>query len=517
MMTRVLTFCFVVLTISPVRSDAAGSGGTTDLANARRLEDAGKSSAARAAFAAIASQFPDARTKAEALLEISRINLAEGRYRGAIDTATACARIAAQLKDSRLEGDALTSLGLAKLYSGDYSDALRDFENAVVCARRIHDAANEVTRLNNIGTVFYFQGRYADALREYESAMTLVTAAASSAPWTPARRQLTEANIATVYQRLGQYDQALAIYSNLRASSPSMQVSEQAQLLANMGALYRHLGDPIKALQMYRDAQALYRRSELRSGEIAVLNNIGIAQALDLNRFDDALRTFREAASLAKKSGDKPLELHSGLYSAETLYRERRFAESEKTFHEAAETAASLNAVEERWKALYGLARIAKEQGNDAKAKTLLRTAIDLIESIRGNITAGFLRTGFLADKRDVYDLLIAELASGPSPDTSAVFHLMEQSRARSLQDKTGRTLSLTDVRTKLLGGTALVEYWVGSDVFAILYATRETSAIYFARLRPTFRRDLANFVTALANGGDSTWKSHRANLEIFY
>src|SRR5258708_39429990 len=98
------------------------------------------------------------------------------------------------------------------MYAGAYLESLRDLDQALLIARETHDAASEVTRLNNAGTVYYFEGDYAAAMRRYEEAMRIVDARPGET-WNLARRQLTTANIATVYQRLGQYDRAISSYS----------------------------------------------------------------------------------------------------------------------------------------------------------------------------------------------------------------------------------------------------------------------------------------------------------------
>src|SRR5205807_2640281 len=107
-----------------------------------------------------------------------------------------------------------------------------------------------------------------------------------------------------------------------------------------------------------------------------------------------------------------------------------------------------LHAGEETWKALHGLAQLAVRAGDHEHAVALLNQAVSAIESLRGAGPAN-LRSGFLADKRQVYDLLIQELAANPQPDAGAIFRAMELSRSRSLQDRkeTGAPLSLPQLQ----------------------------------------------------------------------
>ena len=409
--------------------------------------------------------------KASASMELSRIDLTEGRYADAVGEGGRAIAGFRAAGDRANEGYALTITGLAHTYAGEYDAALHDSAAALKLARDARDRAGEITRLNNIGNVFYFEGRYADALEQYESAMRIVKANPSES-WSAARRQLTVANLASLYQRLGQYGRALDAYSGLHASRAALKIEEQAQLLANMGALYRHLGDPVKALETYRAAQNLYRQQQMRTGEIAILINIGIAQALDLAQLPDALTTFDQALKMAETSGDLRAAVQAQLYRAETLFRMRRIPDAEKYFAQAASHADSLQAHEEQWKALYGLARIADREGNAARETSLLRHAVRLIESLRGS-GPGDLRSGFLADKRQVYDLLIARLAQAANPNAADIFRLMELSRARTLQDRTSNNVALDATSRNLPAGTLLLEYWIGQDAVAIVWSYR--------------------------------------------
>lgn len=451
---------------------------TDSVGRAKALRQAGKLSEARHVLEPLLAgvELSD-QDRANARLEVSQIELAEGHYPQAIAAGSGAAESYRKVHDRTGEGFGLTISGLAHMYAGDYALSLNDLNLALGIARETHDRAAEVTRLNNVGTVSYFQGDYAGAMRFYTDAMRIVEAKPAEA-WNLSRRQLTTANLATVYQRLGQYDRALASYAALRSAGAALSESEQAQVLSNMGALYRRLGDPVKALETYRAAQALYRKQAMRSGEIAVLNNIGIAQALDLALYRDALDTFRTALSMAQKSGDRPVELHTLLYSAETLYRMNRGPESRVDFEKVRELAATLHAGEERWKALYGLAQIEISAGNRAVALQNLREAVDLIETLRTSGPAP-LRGGFLADKRKVYDLLIATTLDGGSWDAAKLFSLMEHTRARALQDGK-RSPSLDAVRAKLPIGTLLLSYWVGEKGLAVVWAKANGAGIKY-------------------------------------
>ena len=209
---------------------------------------------------------------AASLAKSAQGSLAAGANAAAMQSSASAAELYRKSGDGAGQGRALNLLGLAQLYSGSYAPALESFNASLELARKAADVSSEVVRLNNIGNVYYFQGRYADAMERYQEAGRRVEASAG-APWAAARRQLTKANTAILYQTLGQYERALDLYNELLNSPQALPASEQAQLLANVGTLRRRLGDPQKALDTYLQAQALYRKAANKDGEIAVLNN----------------------------------------------------------------------------------------------------------------------------------------------------------------------------------------------------------------------------------------------------
>lgn len=475
---------------------------------AKRLQQSGKATEAREAFQAIVKKAAaGSEEQALAYMELSRIDLDAGRYPSAIANGGLAHEILRKQPDLTSDGKALTLSAMARLYSGAYQDALREMETALDIARATNDKAAEITRLNNVGTVYYFEARYADALEKYQAAMSLVEAAHGE-EWVPSRRQLSAANIATVYQKMGQYRQALNTYSNLLKSTSALATAEQAQLLANMGTLYRRLGDPFKALDTYHAAQDLYRQHGMRNGEISVLNNIGIAQGLDLGRLDDALKTFEQALAMAEASQDRPVALHSLLYRAETEYRLNQFSQAYDDFTKANAISRELHAADDEWKALYGLARIAEQNGQTGRVGELLRQSVAVIESLR-TAGPGALRTGFLADKRQVYDALLKHSGQQHVASANQILRVMELSRARDVQDKTapGKPVTVEKIQQTLRPDALVLEYTVGQDFIVLLWMGKSDAGYEISVQDRSLRRSLTGLNASLSRTTDGKWQ----------
>ena len=482
-----------------------------DIAHARAIQQSGNFTGARNEFQrtlAKATQLGDSASRALSLAGLAQADLALGHYADTITEGTDARALFRTLKNKTEEARILTTVGQARFYSGDFASALNDFEAGLDLARATGDREAEITRLNNIGSAYYAEGRYGEALRRYQLAEDRLQTARNE-PWFRSRSLLTSANLAVLFQRLGQYKRALAIYSAMVADPKALPDRERAQLLVNTGTLYRHLGDAVAAIENYRAAQKIYSQSALLSGEVAVLNNIGIAQTLDLGNPRAAIATFTEALRKGEKSGGKQLIMTSLLYRGEAMLRAGELALAAADFEASGHIAEELKSEEEKWRADYGLARAVARTGDIARSHELLMRSISVIERMRQGASAASGRAGFLIDRRDVYDLLIEQQASQPNPDVASLFRLMEQSRGRDLQDRTGAHVTDLDaLRQRLPADTLLLEYWMGEHSLAVIAISKAQARLVYRPVPQAGMDALRRLPAILADPQQSNWET---------
>jgi tetratricopeptide (TPR) repeat protein len=422
-----------------------------------------------------AARIAEARTLAAA----TDASLARGDYQAALTETQQAFDL-----HQRLGADAdaawdLNAAGLANQYLGRYPAAIDAYTRALALDRRAGSRDGEITRLNNIGSVRQLQGRYSDALAMYQDAQRHLD---RSSPLAAAGRlrTMTLSNLAVLYQRIGADERALDYYDQVASSGP-MQPSEEAQLLVNRGALTRRLGDPVKALDLYRSAQQLFARAAHADGEIGAWRNIGIVYALDLADYGHALQAFNTALRLARGSRNPRGEAQALLYRGEVLRRLGRDDEARVDLQAAFAAARATGLADEQWKALYGIGLVDIGRGDRPAARAALERAIQAFESVRADLRTAALRSEFLADKRDVYDALIW-LRLGEDPvRVDEVFRLMEQSRARAWRDRVqpaGGPPTLAAVQAALPAGAMLLEYWFGSAGMARLAITSDGTTV---------------------------------------
>ncbi|HET9598465.1 MAG TPA: CHAT domain-containing tetratricopeptide repeat protein, partial [Anaeromyxobacteraceae bacterium] len=451
---------------------------------------------------------------AAALSALSQLATAQGEYDRAAARGAEAAGAYRALGDRGGESRALNAIALAEVYRGDYRQALGHLDEALVLARAVGDREAEVEQLNNRGSALFLQARYLDALRAYRAAEERVERAAGEA-WQARRRRLTLANLAALFQRLGAYDEALDLHRQLQASPEALGASEQARALINLGVLYRRLEDPWKALETYSAAQRLFARDQHRDGEIKVLKNIGIVQALDLADLPAALDAFTRALGLAEQNHDRREAMQARLYRGEALLRLGEAEAARRELEGALRAAEELGTAEERWKALYALGRAAREGGHDDLAAARFRDAIAVVESMRATLQLSALRNDFLADKRDVYDALVDLLALRPAPDAVEVFELLERSRARTFQDRVQQRADARDatparlaaVQARLDPRTLLVEYWATPAAAAAVWTTRDESGVVRIPVPAGARDDISAFAREVSAGTGEAWR----------
>ncbi|MBZ5681082.1 MAG: tetratricopeptide repeat protein [Acidobacteriia bacterium] len=450
---------------------------------------------------------------------MSKIAAADGKYDDASRLAKESADVYRQIGDASGESHALNNKAIAELQNGAYPTARQDLEQALGLARTSRDLENEVQVLNNLGSSYYFPGSYSEALQRYDEAMNLVNRSAQE-KWSDYWRQITNFNRATLFQRLGRYERTLQIYRQVEASSKTLTAGDRAHLYANLGTLYRRLGDPYKALDAYRLAQQLYSEQHDADGEIAVFKNIGIVYALDMEDLNRAQTIFRNALTLAQKTRNRREEMQAHLYLGETLFRSHSLLAAHNEFNRSRDLANELNTLEEQWKSLYGLGSIADLSGDPAGAEADYRQAISIIEKTRSQLQLSALRAEFFADKRDAYDALIGLLLR--KGDVPEAFLFLERSRARSFQDRfqqqnresAPKPLTLDQAQSALDPATVLLEFWTAREQIGLIWCTRQTSGMMLRRVSAPEHTSIHKLLDGLPHGLNHNWREQMSVLD---
>lgn len=447
------------------------------------------------------------------LRHLSEIDLAEASYPQAIARSIECADTLRDTHDAEGEIDCRTITGRAQTASGRYAEASATYTDALRVAQAHGLAEARIALLNNAGNISYFLGRYDEAFRSYTEAEALLPAY-SREPWFDRRQTVTLANLAALYQRLGQYEKALRIYNRIRSAARLSRGSEQGQILENMGTLFRRLGDPYRAVELYGQAGTLFQAAHDTAGEISAAKNTGIALAFSLNQGVKAAPLFRRALDLASHSQNGREMAQAALYQGETMRRAGDRGGADGMFQKALTASRKTGSLEDEWKALFGLAQLAEAEGDAKAALGLYRQGIERIEKIRANAGRPAMRTGFLADKRDVYDGAIRILLKQQPPPVPSIFQLLEQAKARSFQDALpsgGLPLDMHAIAAALPADAMLLDYWLSGDRLALAWVDHAGWGI--AQGNAPANALLLQFLDSVQGGTGTHWRTLAAEL----
>ncbi|MEW6663670.1 MAG: CHAT domain-containing protein [Thermodesulfobacteriota bacterium] len=165
-------------------------------------------------------------------------------------------------------------------------------------------------------------------------------------------------------------------------------------------------------------------------------------QALSVIQQDDSLamlRSMMEAATVvtgAVSPGDSPFayeQLPRLFILNKCLYETGRLAEAKRGYEQLMALPQTQSRGGIYWIILFDYGRILEREGNRDGALEYYRRAIDLIEQQRSTINAESSKIGFVGDKQQVYEQIIALLAKlGRSEEA---FSYVERAKSRALVD----------------------------------------------------------------------------------
>lgn len=394
----------------------------------------------------------------------------------AIDYYEKALALSRQLRRPDMEASALAQA--AYLYSalGRKHKALEYDQLALRLFRLVHDRLNEAATLNNMGLIYDDVGEKRSALNSYNQSLRLMINEFGEREALRSQFGLLYNNIGKIYLDLGDYEKAFDFFDKSLDKAKGNSYAESL-LFNNIGQGYLGLGDEETALSYFERARSAGEKiPNERREEIISLSNIGHVQ----NRrhdFDSAIATFSKAEKLAKAADDEaqlavathalgdvysqtnnnsealkkfkaalPMTETVGdvegqaviLNSMGDLYLEGDLQTASQQFRKAYQLAQSKGIESARDYALYGLAKVARKQGQFLIARKTIESVIRNVEGERDRVFSKTLRASFLASKRLYYDFGIDLLMEMHDKNPAArydilAFNLSERMRARSL------------------------------------------------------------------------------------
>ncbi len=418
---------------------------------------------------AAASALSEPAVAAAAHTNACLIRMNRSEYDLALEACEAALGLRRAVGDPPRTARTLNNLGLTLQALGRYREARESYLEALAINRESGDPLSAAQNLANLSGVDIQAGRYGAALESVAEVLALADAN-PEAEWSPAQRRIAWINEGVVLEKLGAYRAALDSYRRALAEEGPVDDDLQALLTVNLGVIYRNLGDPVRAVELFERAAAVYRRLGNVSGLSNVLLNTALARHVNLDQPAAAEAAYREALALATAAGDRPEEIQDLFYLASMLLEQGRLEEAEELFERSLTVAEASGSAEGRWSSLAGLGRTAAARGQLSEARGHFARALESIEAVRAELTPQTHRADFFGDKRSVFesavqsavDLHQREPAAGHDAEA---FALVQRAKARELLDALGLERAAGPRGWQevagVLGDDLLVEYFV--------------------------------------------------------
>lgn len=475
--------------------DAARAYAGADTEMGRGGGDALRSAAA--SFQQAAEQWTAVGARFEAATALNRLGLARMQLsdlRNALVVFDESLRLRRDIGDRYGEGVVLNNLGATHNRLGDYDKAQVAYEQALHVRREVGDRTGVGWTLVGLGVVGAVRtGRWQTAVEQFEEASQLFSTYQDGRGEAEAVYMLGYA-----HKQLTDFDAAMAYFDRaLTLRRAQKDFAGQATVLNQVTATYLQLGDPQRAWDLIDETLELRRRVGDRRGEAYTLQVSGQA-ATDLGNYTFAVERLSQALQLFETVGDREgqtsalahlarvrLLMHEPEPALELAERARRVLDGRRNLmttnllsiigdaqlalerYDAASASYTEALAESRRlgetlpvaRALAGLGRTARGQGDLIGARRQLLEALALIESVRAGVSQQELRSSFLGRTQNAYewtiDTLVALDRQDPSPGYGAeALAVSERRRARTLLE------TLAEARADLRSGadTALLE-----------------------------------------------------------
>ena len=267
--------------------------------------------------------------------------------------------------------------------AGRTTQARNDYENAVTAAMNSNDEEMLALSLFERGWLLGLQGEYASGLADLRHADSLFEKLKM-----PLHALTTRDGIATLYNRMGDYEQAKHIYMvALEDQRAANMYREEAVTLHNLGRTHEYLGEWSSAKEAFTEALGICRRINYPRCEAYALRGLAAVS----NASGDprgALSTLAKAGELQSHTPDARLRALILQARGVSLHQLERLAESSAALEESAgifrdgDSLVDLASTDSELASVYaamGNWRAAFERQTDAKtiSDKLLKNQID--------------------------------------------------------------------------------------------------------------------------------------------
>jgi len=355
----------------------------------------------------------------------------QGRYEDAFADLERAIAIAAARGDLDMTADARLLRGLVHLDRREFAAALTEFRGSLAVAEQAGDIERQIAALDHVAIDFLFEDAPSEARLALDQALELARRHQDRALEMRVRHLR-----ANSLREAGRYHEAIIEYAEVGAWCESEgDLREAAWIRFRTGKAQESLGRLEEAERSWRAALGLWQ--SLAERRAAAWAEYDLARLLErTGRTDDAIAAYEDAAAAQRAISLPYVSMPLGDLAL-LLARADRPQPAGATAQEAVAAADAVANPEMRWRALYRRGQVERILRRPADALASLRTALDIIESMRLQVApSDEARAGFMIDKQEVYAAMVDLLVEMGRPGNA--LEVSERARARAFLDLIG-------------------------------------------------------------------------------
>ncbi len=380
----------------------------------------------------------------------------QGNAKGGHETLATARQLVQDDPELELELDRLDGQALLRL--GDWNQGEALLNGVLTAATERGDRYIQAIALNDLGMGRFVRNRYDEALQYFER----VTAMQDASEW--AIYTVSSRNAGSCYQRLGQFDRAVALQEKALAIQERRGKREYfVQALGELGNSYKLRGDPDRALPYLQRGLAEAKRANVTSEIPRLAANLASVE-VDLRRWGDAEAHNQEAEALWTASHSAPSVYH--LLNRALIAKGRdRLDEATDLFAQVLTAPGVAPSV--LWDAHFNLANVALAKKQADRAAAEFEAALIIVETTR----AGLLRTddkvAYLTRLISFYQGYVSALID--QGETDRALEVADSSRGQLLAERQkssapGRVKAAAFQRMARESGAVMLWYWLDPD-----------------------------------------------------
>jgi CHAT domain-containing protein/Flp pilus assembly protein TadD len=428
-----------------------------------------------------------------------------------------------EIKDHQREGIALSNLGITYYALGDYGKAIEYHQQSLAIAERIKDREGEGVSLGSLGNAYFSQGDYGKAIESHQQSLAIAREIKY-----PQLEGASLGSLGGAYYALGDYGKAIEYYQQSLAIAREIKFRQlEGDSLANLGDAYRSLGDYGKAIEYHQQSLAIAQEIKYPQLEGGSLNNLGNAYH-SLGDYAKAIDYLQQSLAIAREIKDRQSEGASLGDLGNAYYSLGDYAKAIEYSQQYLAIAKNIDDLEGEGTALNNLGVALQKSGNLTQAEKILRTGIEVWESLRRRLGDNDTdKVSIFEQQARTYRVLQQVLIAQNKPD--AALEIAERGRARAFLELLARrnTTTSDSANSPIAPPTieqlqqvakqqnaTLVEYSITYDEFKIkgkeewkeselyIWVIKPTGEITFRRsdLKPLWQQQdtsLKDFVTS--------------------